>query len=144
MFTFSFLVVSDNIFRKPFHIFYLDKHHPVWLIVPGETTDVDRDTHIVSHFIKCPRVHPCECGSIHEDFFLSCQVYSTFLQDGWSTYGCLAVHPRHKRRKNWSIFFLLDYLVWGECKSGRNTQYDYSRALTLTGNVFSCHFCWLT
>jgi hypothetical protein len=42
----------------------LDKQHPV-----GETTDVGRVT--ASPLFKCPRVHPCECGGIHEDVTIS-------------------------------------------------------------------------
>ncbi|XP_046636123.1 uncharacterized protein LOC124314798 isoform X2 [Daphnia pulicaria] len=35
-------------------------------IMIGETSDVGRVI-TSSPFFKCPRVHPCECGGIHED-----------------------------------------------------------------------------
>jgi hypothetical protein len=61
----------------------------------------------------CTRVHPCECGCIHESeapFPIPPDVFN-FSGDGWITFGCLAVFPRHKGKKNISLFFLFVYWV---------------------------------
>ncbi len=80
----------------------------------GETSDVGRVI-TSSPFFKCPRVHPCECGGIHEDpapfsILPGGSVDSTLLQMEPSLMpGC--GDPRIKGRTNLSLFFLFDYLM---------------------------------
>jgi hypothetical protein len=55
-------------FVTQFIVFHLDKQHPFWI---EETTDVGSSYgFLISLSLNplCPRVHPCECGCIHEDF----------------------------------------------------------------------------
>jgi hypothetical protein len=82
-------------------IFYLFR------ILIGETTDVGRVLPLSLSPLS-PRVHPCECGCIHEDPLFPIPPRGFC---GWSAWRCLAVFPRLKGRKNVSLFFLFDYLT---------------------------------
>jgi hypothetical protein len=56
---------------------------------------------------------------------------------GWSTFGCLAVFPRHKGRKTVSLFLLFDYLRALIFKPLRSMEYDCSWAMQLAETFLS-------
>jgi hypothetical protein len=70
----------------------------------------------------CPRVHPCECGCIHESeaFFLSRLVDSTFQRmDAWLYFPGLKVGQIHIHL--YSSFVNISGI---DCKSLDSTEYD--------------------
>jgi hypothetical protein len=68
-----------------------------------------------------PRVHPCECGCIHEfeAFFLSCLVDSTFQRmDSWLYFPGVKVGQIH-------LYSSFVNINGNDCKSLDSTEYDY-------------------
>jgi hypothetical protein len=110
-------LVSVNVFRNPFFILYLDRQCPVCL--EKLHTDVGRVlplSQALSLNPFCPRVHPCECGGIHEDPLLQIlcrssawriQLYYGWMDGALLWMPALAVFPRLKGRNNVSLFFLI-------------------------------------
>jgi hypothetical protein len=95
-------------FCNPF-FFYLEKQHPVhWRNFQCRPS---KDLFNSPSF-KCPRVHPCEFGCIHEDPLSPIPPGGfNFSADGWNTWGCLAVFPRLKGRTQFISILLFDYYL---------------------------------
>jgi hypothetical protein len=110
LFHFNFFITccSVKIFRNPFFIFYLDKHHPVWLIVPGETTDVDRDTHIVFPFHQMSSCTPMWVWEYSRGLFPILPGVFNFSA-GWNTeswlyFPCIKVGKMDLYSSFWTIW----------------------------------------
>ncbi len=87
-----------------------------------------------SPFFKCPRVHPCECGCIHEDTLFPILPGAGFdsSTDGWAL--IVDAWLYFLGVKVGIIFSILSFLAIGlDYESLDSMEYDYSWARRLTG-----------